>query len=151
MNIISERHLAWLQVQEAEAEEARGVDLKSKGEAWKAQFVRAMNNLAAREIQHQKVSSLNAACPISSHRSAPQSAMLHMNSSASCCAGAESFVPRALVVRRRVPVEGKALARLRRTGQWLRAQRSAPRGGLQSCGASREARRATGTDLSRAA
>jgi len=45
---------AWRLMQEAEAEEARGVDLKSKDEAWKAQFVRAMNNLAARDIQHGK-------------------------------------------------------------------------------------------------
>eukprot|EP00976_Prorocentrum_cordatum_P087420 1186899-Prorocentrum_minimum.AAC.2 len=43
-------------LQEAESEEARGVDLKTKDEAWKAQFVRAMNNLAARDIQHNKVS-----------------------------------------------------------------------------------------------
>jgi hypothetical protein len=41
-------------MQEAEEEESRGVDLKTRDAVWKAQFVRAMNNLAARDIQHEK-------------------------------------------------------------------------------------------------
>mmetsp|Transcript_34632 Transcript_34632/g.47997 ORF Transcript_34632/g.47997 Transcript_34632/m.47997 type:complete len:454 (+) Transcript_34632:226-1587(+) len=65
---------AWRLMKEAEDEEARGVDLTTKDDSWKARFVQAMNNLAGRDALEGGKDSRGGAASVGSVRSVAESA-----------------------------------------------------------------------------